>query len=202
VLLAAYVAAIRKRQIRGNDLVTAILDSAALLFVVLHFSFLVWVFGHLTTLQSAEKKYEEAAARFNAEAREVQAGNVEIARTAERIAQETTKRARLENDTAYQQRRAAEAGGILRSGSRPSGSTSVARSGDALALATAPVELERPTKPAESSVAFLTKLDAVIRLANLAEWLNTTKHGLRTGLAVAGESFRESRKPQIAKPDA
>src|SRR5262245_40088780 len=143
----------------------ALLDSVALLFAVLHFSFLVWVFGHISTLQSAEREYKAQAEKFNVEARQVQDANVEIAKAAQAVAVENTKRAKIENDSIYQQRRAAEAGAPI----------SRRRSGPAAAIApglnTSVVELERPTKPAESSAEFLTRWDAYIRLANLAELL-------------------------------
>src|SRR5262245_44436568 len=57
----------------------SVVDSIALLFVVIHFSGLLYVYGHHRALRSAEARYEAAAAKFNAEAKEVQAGNVEIA---------------------------------------------------------------------------------------------------------------------------
>lgn len=143
----------------------AALDSLTLLFVAVHFAFLAWTLGHLITLQNAEKKYEAAAARYNAEDREVSGDNVKIAASAERIAQETTKTARLENDSIYQQRRAAEAGAPLpRRRRAPAAAVGPA-------LATSQIELERPVKPEESSAAFLTKWDAWIRAANLAELL-------------------------------
>ena len=148
---------------RGLARNVALLDSAALVFVVIHFGFLVWIYGHLITLQSAERDYMAQAEKFNVEARQVQDGNVKIAEAAQAIAKETTKAEKLRNDTAYQQRKAAEAGGrILRSAP----AVTVAPG-----LTTSTVELERPTKPTESSAAFLTRWDALIRIANICELL-------------------------------
>ena len=141
------------------------LDSVTLLFVVAHFAFLMWAYGHLKTIQSAEAKYEQQAERFNAQAREVQDANVKIAEAARAVAQETTKTARLENDRAYQLRKASEAGAripVVRS---------APAAGAAPALSTSAVELERPTKPDKSSAQFLTEWDAWIRAANLGELL-------------------------------
>jgi len=118
------------------------LDSITLLFVVGHFCGLLWVYGHLKTLQSAEAKYEAAATKYNAEAKQVSTDNLKIAASAERIAQETTKAERLRNDSAYQLRKAAEAG------ARPPGRRSAPAPGVGPALSTAPVELEKPSKPA------------------------------------------------------
>jgi hypothetical protein len=141
------------------------LDSVTLIFVIAHFCGLLWIYGHLYTLQSAEAKYEAAAEKYNADARQLQADNVKIAASAERIAQETTKAERLRNDTAYQTRKAAEAGARLLGQRRP------AQVAPAPALFTGPIELERPTKPAESSTEFLTAWDFWIRLTNFGELL-------------------------------
>src|SRR5262245_53021126 len=91
-------------------------DSIALLFVVIHFSGLLYIYGHHRTLRSAEVRYEAQALKFNTDAKQVQDGNVKIAEAARQIAKETTKAERLKNDAAYQLRKAAEAGGrVLRS---------------------------------------------------------------------------------------
>ena len=126
----------------------AILDSITLLFVVAHFSFLMWVYGHLSTLK-------------NAEARAVQVGNEKIAEALARVAAEESKRARIENDTAYQQRKAAERGAQIRTG----------RAGSLAGnISTSPVELAKPpSPPADSSVAYLTRWDSTIRLSNFGE---------------------------------
>src|SRR5215468_7903454 len=81
-----------------------------LICVIAHFCFLLRVYGHLTTLQAAEREYKAAAERYNAEARSVSTDNVRIAEAAERVAAEVTKAEKLRNATAYQQRKAAEAG--------------------------------------------------------------------------------------------
>jgi hypothetical protein len=77
---------------------------------------------------------------------------------------ENRKRAKLENDTAYQQRKAAEAGGRF-PGRRPVQATIGA------GLTTSQIELERPPKPAQSSADFLISWDAWIRAANFGELL-------------------------------
>jgi hypothetical protein len=139
-------------------------DSIALLFVVIHFSGLLYVYGHHRTLRAAEARYEQAAVAYNAKAEKVSTDNVEIARAAREIATENRKRAKLENDTAYQQRKTAEAGGRL-PGSRPAPATIGA------GLTTSQIELERPMKPEESSAAFLGQWDWLIRAANCGELL-------------------------------
>jgi len=141
------------------------LDSVTLLFVIAHFAFLMWSYGHLKTLQSAEAKYEQSAAIYNAKAEKLSGDNVTIARAAQTIAQETTKAERLKNDTAYQQRKTAEAGGRL---SAPRSPAPAAIAGS---LTTSQVELEKPTRPKQSSAEFLTDWDAWIRAANFGELL-------------------------------
>ena len=81
------------------------LDSVTLIWVIAHFCFLLRVYGHLTTLQAAEREYKAAAERYNAEARSVSNDNVRIAEAAE-----VMKAEKLRNATTYQQRKAAEAG--------------------------------------------------------------------------------------------
>jgi len=143
----------------------SLLDSITICFVIAHFCFLFWVQGRLITLHAAEAKYEAAATAYNAKADKVSTDNVEIARAAQAIAQETTKAEKLRNDTAYQNRRAAEAGARL-----PGARRLTDLSGPASpALATSTIELEKPTKPAESSTAFLTRWDSWIRVANFGE---------------------------------
>jgi len=139
------------------------LDSIALLFVVVHFSGLLWIYGHHRTLANAERKYEAQAEKFNQDAKQIQDANIKIAEAAKAIAEENRKRARLENDTVYQARKAAEAGAVIRSGR--------GQTGIAPALSTSQIELERPEKPKESSTAFLTSWDWAIRLANCGELL-------------------------------
>jgi hypothetical protein len=143
----------------------SVLDSITLICVLAHFSFLAWTFGHLKTIQSAEARYEAQATAYNAQARQVSTDNVKIAEAAQAIATENRKRAKLETDTAYQQRRAVEAGG------RVPYSRSTSAPGVGPGLSTSAVELERPTKPGESSAQFLSRWDSAIRLANLAELL-------------------------------
>jgi hypothetical protein len=134
----------------------SILDSVTLCFVIAHFCFLLWAQGHLLTLQSQEAKYEASAIMYNERAEKISGDNV-------RIAEAITKAERLRNDTAYQLRRAAEAGNQKR-----------ARAGRGLldqssSTTTSPIELAKPEKPEESSSAFLTRWDAWIRAANFGE---------------------------------
>jgi hypothetical protein len=140
----------------------SLLDSIALCFVVGHFCFAMWAYGHLLTLRGAEVKYEAAALAYNEKAEKIQADNVKIAASGEKIAEAGVKRAKLENDTAYQQRKAAEAGGRAVGRGRDA-STS------APSLSTAPIELEKPKAPEESSARFLSHWDAWIRAANFGE---------------------------------
>jgi len=140
-------------------------DSFALLFVVIHFSGLLYVYGHHRTLRAAEARYEAAAVAYNAKAEKVSTDNVEIAKAAQAIAVETRKAEKLRNDTAYQQRKTAEAGG------RIIGNRQMQNPDNTPALSTSTVELERPVKPEESSAAFLTKWDWLIRAANCGELL-------------------------------
>src|SRR5262245_55424564 len=88
----------------------AILDSITLIFIVAHFSFLMWVYGHLSTLQKAEAEYAVAIARHNASAKAVQDSNAQIAEALREAADAQKERAKIEADTAYQLRKAAERG--------------------------------------------------------------------------------------------
>lgn len=138
----------------------SLLDSISLCFVIAHFCFLLWAQGHLLTIQANEAEYKASAAIYNEKAEKVSIDNTKIAAAAERIAQEETKRAKIENDTAYQQRKAAQSGARINT-KRAGGITP--------SLSTAPIELERPKAPAKSSAAFLMKWDAWIRGANFGE---------------------------------
>ncbi len=122
----------------------AVLDSVTLLFVVAHFSFLMWVYGHLSTLKNAEADYKVAIATYNAEARAVQSGNEKIADALAKVAAEESKRARIENDTVYQARKAAQAGARVQTG----------RAGSLAGnISTSPVELAKPPDPPKDSSA-------------------------------------------------
>lgn len=140
----------------------SLLDSITLCFMIAHFCFLLWASGHLVTLRSGEVDYKAQAEAFNAKAERIAAGNIEIAKSAEKIAEQNTKAERLRNDTAYQQRKAAEAGARIGTARGQAG-------GIAPSLSTAPVELERPKAPVESSAAFLAYWDKWIRLTNFGE---------------------------------
>ena len=76
----------------------SILDSVTLLFVVAHFSFLMWVYGRLSTHKNAEADYKVAIERYNAEARAVQSGNEKIAEALAKVADAEAKRAKLERE--------------------------------------------------------------------------------------------------------
>jgi hypothetical protein len=137
------------------------LDSVTLIFVIAHFCFLLWVYGHVSTLKSAEAEYKESAEKYNAKVEQAIAANVEIAKPAERVAAETTKAEKLRNDTAYQLRKAAQAGARIQPRSQPASAPA--------SLSTSPIELERPEKPKRSSTDFLTKWDFWVRMANFDE---------------------------------
>jgi len=137
------------------------LDSITLLFVVAHFCFLTWCYGHTATLKSAETEYKADVEKYNAEARQVQADNAKIADALRQVAESETKRARIENDTAYQARKAAQAGARVQAGRSQSVASGIALS---------PVELAKPpAPPKQSSADYLTEWDAWIRLANFGE---------------------------------
>lgn len=141
------------------------LDSVTLIFVIAHFCFLLWIYNHASTLKAAEAEYKSGATVYNDKAEKAIAANVEIAKSAERIAVETAKAEKLRNDTAYQTRKAAERGARVPGG----GVAPTAAAGLSPSLATAPIELEKPTKPAKSSTEFLTTWDFWVRLANFGE---------------------------------
>lgn len=139
------------------------LDSVTLLFVIAHFAFLMWTYGHMKVIQSAEAKYEIQAAAYNADARQVQDANVKIAEALAKGAEAERQRAKIENDSIYQARKAGEAGVRIapRRGSAASSS-----------LSTSPISLAKPPEPpSESSAAYLTRLDFWIRAANFGELL-------------------------------
>jgi hypothetical protein len=140
----------------------SILDSIALCFVIAHFCFLLWAQGHLLTIQAQEAKYEASATTYNEKAEKISIDNAKIADAARQIAQEETKRAKIENDTIYQARKAAQAGAIVNT--QRAGAQSIAPS-----LSTSPIELEKPEKPKETSADFLSEWDAWIRATNFGE---------------------------------
>ena len=141
------------------------LDSCTLLFVVGHFCFLFWVYGHVATLKSAESDFKTEAEKYNQAAEKVQDGNARIAEAIQKAAEADKARAKIENDTAYQQRRAAETGRPipLRRGASASAGASIS---------TSPIELAKPkAPPEESSAAFLAKYDWWVRMTNFGELL-------------------------------
>jgi hypothetical protein len=126
------------------------LDSASLLFVIAPFCFLVYILGHSWILRGADAEYKAAVEKYNVEAKAVSEDNRAIADAARQIAELETKRARIENDTVYQARKAAQAGAKVRTAPR-SGSA-------AASLATSKVELAPPPKaPDDTQAAFLTR---------------------------------------------
>jgi hypothetical protein len=141
------------------------LDSVTLIFVIAHFCFLLFIYGHVSMLKAAEAKYEASAINYNDRAERVIGATVEIAKSNERIAEANAKAEKLRNDTAYQIRKANERGARV-----PAGQIApTAAAGLSPSLSTAPVELEKPTKPAKSSTEFLTTWDFWVRLANFGE---------------------------------
>jgi len=139
------------------------LDSVTLLFVIAHFAFLMWTYGHMKVIQGSEAKYELQAEKYNAEARQVQASNEKIAEALAKVAEADKQRAKIENDTAYQLRKATEGGAKI---------MTRAGVGVTSSLSTSPVALAKPPDPPkESSAAFLTRWDSWIRAANFGELL-------------------------------
>jgi hypothetical protein len=142
----------------------SILDSVALCFVVAHFCFVMYVYGHLTTLRSAEAKYGQEMEAYNAKALDVSKDNVEIARSIEKVSENAVKAERLRNDAAYQLRKASESGRrvpSLRQGAPVAAGLPFASNST--------VQLKEPDKPKESSIEFLNKWDSWIRWANFGE---------------------------------
>jgi len=140
----------------------SLLDSITLCFVIGHFCFLLYVNGHLITVRGAESKYEAAALAYNERQEKIQADNTKISADAVKIAEANVKAKRLENDTAYWTAKA----GLRVRGARNQGS---GQGEQFPALQTAPIELEKPKAPDESSAAFLSRWDAWIRAANFGE---------------------------------
>jgi hypothetical protein len=140
----------------------SLLDSITLCFVIAHFCFLLWANGHLITVRGAEEKYDAAALVYNEKQEKIQADNTKISADAVKIAEANVKAARLENDTAYWTAKA----GLRVRGARNQGS---GQGEQFPALQTAPIELEKPKAPDESSAAFLSRWDAWIRAANFGE---------------------------------
>lgn len=130
------------------------LDSVTLIFVIAHFCFLVWILGHIRILQSREIEYTASAQAFNSTAEKMSSDQVKIAEAHARAE-------KLRNDTTYQERKIAQiTGAIFGRKSKPQ-NTSLPSN--------APIELERPTKPKESSTDFLAHWDWWVRVANLGE---------------------------------
>ena len=133
----------------------AVLDSITLLFVAVHFSFLLWCQGHLWMLRAAEEQYRVDMATHNAQWRPVKESNERIASTVERIAGIEKETERLRNDTAYWSHR---------------NKTQTSKSGIKFEAQLISVELPSPPKaPTESSSGFLSQWDWWIRVAGFGE---------------------------------
>lgn len=146
-----------RRLARGVSL----LDSITLCFVIAHFCGLLWAYGRLHTLQAAEVDHNARVEKYNAEAKAVSQDNARIAEALAKAAESDRQRARIENDTVYQARKAAEAG--VRIAPRRGAAASAS-------LSTSPVELAKPPEaPKDTAAEFLTRWDAWIRLANFGE---------------------------------
>lgn len=153
-----YSDAKRGRMARG----VSALDSASLLFVIAHFCFLVYILGHSWILRGADADYKVAVEKYNVEAKAVSEDNRAIADAAAKIAEMETKRARIENDTVYQARKAAQAGAKVQTAPRFGSAAS--------GLATSKVELAPPpSAPDDTQAAFLTRWDAWVRITNFGE---------------------------------
>jgi len=153
------------RMARGVSL----LDSITLLFIIGHFCGLLYVQGHLMTLQASDTKYAAELERYNARAERLSDNDLKIAEITERTAKEITRAERLRNDTAYQQRRAAELG--RRGGQKAAGVGQSPAQASINLGASGRSEMERPTRPTETAAAFFTRWDAWIRIANFGELL-------------------------------
>jgi hypothetical protein len=139
------------------------LDSLTLLFCIAHFAGLMWAYGHLQTIRSAERKYEAVSAAYNTKAEKLSEDKAKMFQIAERIAVETRKTEKLKNDTAYQLRKAAQSGAKVQTG--PSAGVIAPE------ISTTQIELERPVKPDQTSAQFLGKWDWLIRVMNFGELL-------------------------------
>jgi hypothetical protein len=140
----------------------SLLDSIALCFMIAHFCFLLWAYGHLITLRAAETEYKVGAEAYNARVADVSKDTVKATENIVKISDNTVKVARLNNDAAYQLRVATQNGARVKSvKSAPSDAPSLP--------SLTPIELEKPKAPEQSSAAFLIKWDGWIRAANFGE---------------------------------
>jgi hypothetical protein len=143
------------------------LDSVTLIFVIAHFCFLLFIYGRVSMLKSEETKYEASVTVYNEKAEKISSDNVRIAEAAQATAAINEKTEKLRNDTAYQMRKAVQAGRA--SGVRVAPLSAAAALSPS--LSTAPIEMEKPKKPTRSSTGFLTTWDLWVRLANFGEIL-------------------------------
>ena len=167
------------------------LDSISLIFVVLHFAFLMWCYTRLATVQSAEAKYEAAALAYNSKSEKLSSDDVEIAKAGAVIAAETTKAARFNNDAAYQLRQAAKYG------ARISAANSAQSSGALPSVTRSKIELEKPDKPEQSTAKFLESWDGLIRVANFGELLLCALTLIFIRNKTASERNQFPARPQI-----
>jgi hypothetical protein len=113
------------------------------------------VYGHAGFLRAAESKYQRDLAEYNAQWKPVAESNDRIAQTAERIAEIEKQTERLRNDTAYWSRK---------------NKVQPSKSGIKVELSTTKVEIPpAPKAPADSSVEYLARWDAYVRLAGFGE---------------------------------
>lgn len=161
----------------------AILDSFTLLFVAAHFSFLLYCQGHLWMLRATEEKYRQDMAAHAAQWAPIKDSNERIVTSVERIAQIEKETERLRNDTAYWSRR---------------NKVQPSRSGIKFEASLTPMTIPAPPKePAESSTAFLSKWDSLIRLAGFGELALSiitlifvrTRTATRNKITVSDENF-------------
>jgi hypothetical protein len=144
----------------------SILDSATIIFIVAHFCILFYVQGHLITLCADESKYEKKLATFNASAIDVSKDNVKIAELGAKTSENNAKTARLNNDAAYQLRKAFESGAGAQA---KVGRQKIDAASQSPSLQTSQVQLIEPEKPKESSTAFLESWEIPIRILNFGE---------------------------------
>ncbi len=174
------------------------LDSGTLVFVIAHFCFLLWVYGHISTLKNAEAEYMEAMERYNITARAVSGDNAKIAQALVAITDAEKQRAGIEQDTAYQLRQAAKHGARIKSEKQGSAITSIS---------TSPIELAKPPAPrVEPSAAFLVRWDYWVRMTNLGELVLAAVTLIfirnRSAIMNANAVSTQNQEPNLQVPDS
>lgn len=151
---------------KSLDKWVSILDSAGLVFMVLHFGFLLWAAGHSSLLRDAEAKYEAKVESYNNRIdkdRDRRSEQLKIEAEREKARE---RAARLEEGAAYW---AAKRGTPVKR--RPKAQT------DSPSLTSESGEeklesYEKPDKPeGETSTAYLARMDAWIRAMGIGEFL-------------------------------